>query len=275
VELLLQAIIQGMVQGLTEFLPISSSAHLILLPRLMGWDDPFLSSAEFDVMLHLGTLAALLAYFWRDLIRLAVAWVSSIRERRLGADPDRRLAWLLLLTVIPAALVGALFEDFFDETFRDALLVIPLLLVVGAGMLAFGERFGRRDRGLERLGVRDAVVIGLAQALALFPGISRSGVTIAAGLVLGLEREAAARFAFLMGIPIIAGAGLWKLRVIIARETSPFEPLVLAAGMAASTLAGLAAIVFLLRYLRTRSTGIFIVYRLIFAAVAAVLILTR
>ena len=274
-ELLLQAIIQGMVQGLTEFLPISSSAHLILLPRLMGWDDPFLSSAEFDVMLHLGTLAALLAYFWRDLIRLAVAWVSSIRERRLGADPDRRLAWLLLLTVIPAALVGALFEDFFDETFRDALLVIPLLLVVGAGMLAFGERFGRRDRGLERLGVRDAVVIGLAQALALFPGISRSGVTIAAGLVLGLEREAAARFAFLMGIPIIAGAGLWKLRVIIARETSPFEPLVLAAGMAASALAGLAAIVFLLRYLRTRSTGIFIVYRLIFAAVAAVLILTR
>ncbi|MDQ3492007.1 MAG: undecaprenyl-diphosphatase UppP [Chloroflexota bacterium] len=274
-ELLLQAIIQGMVQGLTEILPISSSAHLILLPRLMGWDDPFLSSAEFDVMLHLGTLAALLAYFWRDLIRLAVAWVASIRERRLGADPDRRLAWLLLLTVIPAALVGALFEDFFDETFRDALLVIPLLLVVGAGMLAFGERFGRRERGLEQLGVKDALVIGLAQALALFPGMSRSGVTIAAGLVLGLEREAAARFAFLMGIPVIAGAGLWKLRVIIAGETSPFEPVVLAAGMAASALAGLAAIVFLLRYLRTRSTGIFIVYRLIFAAVAAVLILTR
>ncbi len=264
-----------MVQGLTEFLPISSSAHLILLPRLMGWDDPFLSSAEFDVMLHLGTLAALLAYFWRDLIRLAVAWVSSIRDRRLGADPDRRLAWLLLLTVIPAALVGALFEDFFDETFREALLLIPVLLAVGAGMLAFGERFGRRERGLEQLGVKDALVIGLAQALALFPGMSRSGVTIAAGLVLGLEREAAARFAFLMGIPIIAGAGLWKLRVIIAGETSPFEPVVLAAGMAASALAGLAAIVFLLRYLRTRSTGIFIVYRLLFAAVAAVLMLTR
>lgn len=274
-EPLLQAIIQGVVQGLTEFLPISSSAHLILLPRLMGWDDPFLTSAEFDVMLHLGTLAALLVYFWRDLIRLAVAWVSSIRERRLGADPDRKLAWLLLLTVIPAALIGAIFEDFFDETFRDALLVIPVLLVVGAGMLAFGERFGQRDRGLERLGVKDALVIGLAQALALFPGISRSGVTIAAGLVLGLEREAAARFAFLMGIPIIAGAGLWKLRVIVAGETSPFEPMVLAAGMAASALAGLAAIAFLLRYLRTRSTGIFIVYRLIFAAVAAVLLLTR
>lgn len=274
-EPLLQAIIQGVVQGLTEFLPISSSAHLILLPRLLGWDDPFLTSAEFDVMLHLGTLGALLVYFWRDLMKLGGAWLASLRERRLGDDPQRRLAWLLLLTVIPAALVGALFEDFFDETFRDALLVIPLLLVVGAGMLAFGERYGRRERGLERLRVRDALVIGLAQALALFPGISRSGVTIAAGLVVGLEREAAARFAFLMGIPIIAGAGLWKLRVIVAGETSPFEPLVLAAGMAASALAGLAAIAFLLRYLRTRSTGIFIVYRLLFAGVAAVLIITR
>jgi undecaprenyl-diphosphatase len=264
-----------MVQGLTEFLPISSSAHLILVPRLLGWDDPFLTSPEFDVMLHLGTLAALLVYFWRDLIRLGIAWLASIRERRLADDPDRRLAWLLLLTVIPAALVGALFEDFFDETFRDALLVIPLLLVVGAGLLAIGERYGRRDRGLEKLGVRDAVVIGIAQALALFPGISRSGVTIAAGLLLGLERAAAARFAFLMGIPIIAGAGLWKLRVIVAGETSAFEPLVLAAGMIASALSGLAAIAFLLRYLRTRSTGIFIVYRLGFAAVAAVLLLTR
>jgi len=275
VELLLQAIIQGVVQGLTEFLPISSSAHLILLPRLMGWDDPFLTSAEFDVMLHLGTLGALLVYFWRDMVRLGRAWLASLRERRLGDDPHRRLAWLLLLTVIPAALVGALFEDFFDETFREALLLIPLLLVVGAGMLAFGERYGRRDRGLERLRVRDALVIGLAQALALFPGISRSGVTIAAGLVVGLQREAAARFSFLMGIPIIAGAGLWKLRVIVSGETSAFEPMVLAAGMAASALAGLAAIAFLLRFLRTRSTVIFIVYRLLFAAVAAVLLITR
>ncbi len=274
-ELLLQAIIQGVVQGLTEFLPISSSAHLILLPRLLGWDDPFLTSAEFDVMLHLGTLGALLVYFWRDVASLGQAWLASLRERRLGDDPQRRLAWLLLLTVIPAALVGALFEDFFDETFREALLLIPLLLVVGALMLAFGERYGRRERGLDRLRGRDALFIGLAQALALFPGISRSGVTIAAGLVLGLEREAAARFAFLMGIPIIAGAGLWKMRVIVGGETSAFEPLVLAGGMAASALAGLAAIAFLLRFLRTRSTGIFIVYRLLFAAVAAGLIVTR
>ncbi|CAN5767980.1 undecaprenyl-diphosphatase UppP [soil metagenome] len=274
-ELILQAIIQGVVQGLTEFLPISSSAHLILLPRLLGWDDPFVNSAEFDVMLHLGTLGALLVYFWRDLLRLGSAWLMSIRERRLGEDPERRLAWLLLVTVIPAGLVGALFEDFFDETFREVLLVIPLLLVVGAGMLAFGERYGRRDRGLERLRLRDALVIGLAQALALFPGISRSGVTIAAGLVLGLERAGAARFSFLMGIPIIGGAGLWKLRVIVRGEMTAFDPLVLAAGMAASALAGLAAIAFLLRYLRTRSTRIFIVYRLLFAAVAAVLLITR
>src|SRR3712207_1176580 len=138
-ELIVQSVVIGIVQGLTEFLPISSSAHLIVVPRLLGWNDPFLNSAEFDVMLHLGTLAALLAYFWRDLLRLLRAWLASIRDRRIGDDADRRLAWLLAISVVPAALLGALLEDFFDTTFRDRLVLVALLLVVGAAALWIAE----------------------------------------------------------------------------------------------------------------------------------------
>jgi undecaprenyl-diphosphatase len=268
-ELVLQAIVIGVVQGLTEFLPISSSAHLIVLPRLLGWDDPFLNSAEFDVMLHLGTLAALLAYFWRDVGRLARAAVRIVAERRIGGDPERRLAALLAVTVVPAAVVGALFEDFFDETFRDAIGLVAVLLVVGATLLFLAERFGGGRRPLDRLRLRDAVVVGAAQALALFPGISRSGITIAAGLAVGLEREAAARFAFLMGIPIIAGAGAWKVRAIVAGDAVAFDPIVLAAGVIASAIAGFVAIWALLAYLRSHSTAVFIAYRLGFAALVA------
>jgi undecaprenyl-diphosphatase len=258
---------------LTEFLPISSSAHLIVLPRALGWDDPFLNSAEFDVMLHLGTLAALLAYFWRELIELFVAWLRSIRERRLAGDPRRRLAWLILVTIVPAAVIGALFEDFFDTTFRERLALVAVLLTVGAALLWLAERWGARDRELDRMRVSDAVVIGAAQALALFPGISRSGITIAAGLFVGLERAAAARFAFLMGVPIIAGAGLWKARLFLTGDVVPFDPAVLIAGMVASGVAGLVAVAGLLRYLRDRSTSIFIWYRVAFAAGIVVLLL--
>jgi undecaprenyl-diphosphatase len=274
-DLIFQAIVIGIVQGLTEFLPISSSAHLTVLPPLLGWDDPFLNSAAFAVMLHLGTLAALLVYFWRDLLRLARAGLDAIRERSLAGDPDRRLVVLLLVSVVPAALVGALFEPFFDTFFRDRLLIIPFILVVGAGLLWLAERYGRRDRGLDRLQLRDALVIGGAQALALFPGISRSGVTIAAGLFLGLRRDDAARFAFLMGIPIIAGAGLWKSREIVSSPPPADELAALAAGMIAAAVSGLLAIRFLLRYLRTNSTGIFIAYRLVFAAIILVLLLVQ
>jgi undecaprenyl-diphosphatase len=264
-EQLFQAAVIGIVQGLTEFLPISSSAHLIVLPRVLGWTDPFLNSAEFDVMLHLGTLVALLVYFWRDLWRLFRAFLGSIRDRSLRGDPDRRLAWLLVVTVVPAALVGVVLEDFIDTYFRDRLLIIALLLAVGAGLLWAAELIGKRDRDLDRLGVRDAVAIGAAQALALFPGISRSGITIAAGLALGLERQAAARFSFLMGTPIIAGAGLWKVRGVIEEGGLGANATPLAVGIVASTLAGLVAIGGLLAFLRRYSTSVFIVYRLVAA----------
>ena len=272
---LLQAVLIGIVQGLTEFLPISSSAHLIVLPRILGWNDPFLNSAEFDVMLHLGTLAALLVYFWRDLWRLLRAGIASLVERRIGGDPDRRLAWLLLVSVIPAALLGAFLEDFFDTTFRERLALVAVLLLIGASLLWLAERHGRRDRELDSLGLTDAIAIGGAQALALFPGISRSGITIAAGLFLGLEREAAARFAFLMGTPVIAGAGLWKLRGLVGGGFGAFDPTVLVAGMVAAAISGLAAIWLLLAYLRRHDTSPFIYYRVAFAAVILVWLLSR
>jgi undecaprenyl-diphosphatase len=271
----IQAIVIGIVQGLTEFLPVSSSAHLILLPRVLGWNDPFINSPAFDVMLHMGTLAALLAYFWRDLWRYFVAFLAVLRDRRIGDDPDRKLAVLLAASTIPAAIIGVVLEDFVDTFFRAAPLVVCALLVVGAVILFMAERAARHHKKMEDLRVVEALGIGLAQALALFPGISRSGITISAGLFLGLERAAAARFAFLMGTPIIAGAGLWKIREIVTGGAGVFDPAVLVAGVFASAVSGLAAIWLLLRYLQSHSTDIFVVYRLAAAAAFAALLLLR
>ena len=274
-EEILQAIIIGVVQGLTEFLPVSSSAHLIVLPRILGWDDELINSSTFVVMLHMGTLAALLLFFWRDVIDLAKAFVALLRERSFGDDPDRKLSLVLLLSLIPAALFGLVFEDFIDDFFYDAVLVIPFILVVGAMLLWVAERVGTRMRDLEHSDYADGVLIGIAQMFALFPGISRSGITIAAGLVRGLKRDAAARFAFLMGIPIIAGAGLWKSRDIVTGEAGDVDLAVLAAGVIAAAVSGWLAIRFMLTYLRDHSTGIFIAYRLVAAAVFMVLLLVN
>jgi undecaprenyl-diphosphatase len=259
VEQIVQAIVIGIVQGLTEFLPVSSSAHLILLPRILGWDDVLINSAEFVVILHLGTLAALLAYFWRDVLELLAAAWAAVRERSLAGDPRRKLAFVLALSVLPAALFGLVLEDWIDSFFRDAVLVIPLILVLGAAILWLAERLGRRDRDLDRAEFADGAII-------------RSGVTLAAGLFRGLEREAAARFAFLMGIPVIAGAGLWKVRSIATGGAGDVDVVALSAGVVAAAISGWLAIGFLLRYLRTHSTGVFIAYRLVAAAVFIVLL---
>jgi undecaprenyl-diphosphatase len=272
-EEILQAIVIGIVQGLTEFLPVSSSAHLIVLPRVLGWDDALINSPEFVVMLHMGTLAALLLYFWRDvLVLLAAAW-AALRERSLGGDPNRKLALVLLLSVIPAAIFGLVAGDAIERFFYDMIIVIPFILAAGAGILWLAERFGTREHELEQAGFIDGAIIGIAQALALFPGISRSGITISAGLFRGLKRDAAARFVFLMGIPIIAGAGLWKTQTIVSGDAGDIDLAVLAAGVVAAALSGWLAIGFLLRYLRRHSTGIFIAYRLVAAAVLLVLLL--
>jgi len=267
VALVLQAAFIGLVQGLTEFIPVSSSAHLIVVPRLLGWNDPFINSNAFDVMLHMGTLVALLIYFWTDLVRLLVAWLASIRDRSIGQDPDRRLAWLIFISMLPGAVLGAVGESFFDTFFRqNSLLFIAALLAIGATILWLAEWLGSRRREMGDLRTVDAAGIGAAQALALFPGISRSGITISAGLFAGLTREAAARFSFLMATPIIAGAGIWKARELIGGGIAGADLLPLAAGFATALVAGLIAIAFLLAFLRRRSTALFIGYRYALAA---------
>jgi len=274
-ETVLQALVMGIVQGLTEFLPVSSSGHLVVVPFLFGWDDPFLNSLAFSVMLHLGTLVALLAYFRDDWARLIPAGFAAVRDRSFKSDPDRRLAGLLVASTLPAALVGVVFNDLIEDQFRHVGLV-AVMLVVGGVILFVADRVGRRSRAIADITFPVAIGIGAAQALALIPGISRSGISISAGRLAGLDREAAARFAFLMATPITAGAGLFEARKLLTGEAGvqiALAPMLV--GMVAALLAGLAAIHFMLRYLRTQSLDVFVWYRLVLAAVVLVIWLAR
>jgi undecaprenyl-diphosphatase len=269
-DLYVQVLVMGIVQGLTEFLPISSSGHLIVVPFLMGWNDPFITSLAFSVMLHIGTLAALLVYFRADWVRLVPAGLAAIRDRSFRGDPDRRLAWLLVAATIPAAIAGFVLSDLIETAFREIGLV-AVTLVGGAVILWLADRWGARTKGVDDVTFPVAIAIGAAQALALVPGISRSGISISAARFAGLDREAAARFSFLMATPITAGAALFEIRKLAAGETGvdvSVGPLVV--GMLAAFVAGMIAIGFLLRYLRTRSLNVFVAYRLVLAAVVVV-----
>jgi undecaprenyl-diphosphatase len=269
-DLILQALVIGVVQGLTEFLPISSSGHLIVVPYLLGWNDPFLTSLAFGVVLHVGTLVALLVYFWRDWARLVPAGLATMRDSSFAGDPDRKLAWMIAATLPPAIVAGLLLNDFFEQQVRQPALV-ALMLVVGAAILWTADRLGRRTAGMERLGFGGALFVGCAQALALVPGISRSGISISAGLALGLTREAAARFSFLMAAPIIAGAGAYEIRKLLAGEAGvAVEPGPLVVGFLAAAISGLVAIAGLLRYLRGHPMTVFAAYRLVVAAIVVV-----
>ena len=278
-DIVIQAAIAGLLQGLTEFIPISSSAHLELAPWIAGWEsDGIIGSLAFDVFLHLGTLVALLIYFARDWVRYIGAWLASVRERSIGVDPDRRIAWLLVLATIPAAIIGFALEGFIEEAFHGdsdaARLAIAAFLVVGAAALWLADRFGRRRRELTDLTTATALTIGFSQALALLPGISRSGATITAGLALGMTRESAARFSFLLATPITLGAGLYGSRKLLTETHTGTEWLAIAVGFVVAALAGLAAIGFLLAWLRRRSVAVFSLYRIGFAAVIVLLVMT-
>jgi undecaprenyl-diphosphatase len=276
-ELALQAAVIGLIQGLTEFIPISSSAHLALAPWLFGWEDsPLVGSLEFDVFLHLGTLVALLAYFGRDWWRLIKAGLASIRDRRIGDDPDRRLAWMLALATVPAAVIGFLGEDLIAEAFHSntssAHLAIAGFLVIGATVLWVADRIGRRNRDLAGVDLPRALTIGFSQAAALLPGISRSGATIATGLFLGLDRETAARFSFLLATPITLGAGLYGARHLLTGDLPSDQLVAMLVGLIVAAVSGWASIRFLLNWLRTRSLTVFSVERIILAAVVVVLV---
>jgi undecaprenyl-diphosphatase len=274
-DLILQALIMGIVQGLTEFLPVSSSGHLVIVPWLFGWDDAFITSLAFSVMLHLGTLIALLAYFRADWVRIIPAGLATIRDRSFRDDPDRKLAWLLVAATVPAAIVGFLFSDFFETQVRQIGLV-AVTLIVGGVILWIADRVGRQDRTVADVTFPIAVGIGAAQTLALIPGISRSGISISAGRLAGLDRPSAARFAFLMATPITAGAIVFEARKLLTGEAGvdvAIGPLIV--GMVTSMVAGFVAIHFMLRYLRTRSLDIFVWYRFALAAVVIALLVVR
>jgi len=221
-------------------------------------------------MLHVGTLVALFAYFWRDWARLVPAGLATLRDRSFRGDPDRKLAWLIAATLPPAVVVGVTLNDFFEEQVRQELLV-ALTLVIGAGILWTADRLGRQTKPLDGLGFGAAFGIGCAQAIALVPGISRSGISISAGLFAGLTREGAARFSFLMATPITLGAVIWEFRKLLSGESGvPVDAGILVAGMLAAAAAGFVAIAVLLRYLRNHRMTIFVVYRLVLAGVVVV-----
>jgi undecaprenyl-diphosphatase len=252
---IIQALVLGIVQGVTEFVPISSSGHLVLMPWLLDWPAP---SLAFDTALHWGTMVAILTIFWRDLISLARAWARSLLERNLD-QAEARLAWLIIVGTLPAALIAFLWEGLFESLFSLPAWVAALLLVTGT-MLALSERLSKRHRSIGDLNWLDSVLIGLAQAMAIAPGISRSGATIAMGLLRGFRREAAARYSFFMAMPIIFGAGLLQLVELFQAGAVGVQLPPLVVGFLAASTSGYLSIRFLLAYLQRGRLYVFASY---------------
>lgn len=263
------AIILGIVQGLTEFLPISSSAHLRIVPAFLGWEDP---GAAFTAVIQIGTLLAVLIYFRADILRIVSAWLRSLTNKDLRSNHDARLGWFIGLGTLPVVVFGFAFKDQIETGARNLYLIGTTLIVLGL-VLLLAEKVATRSRGIETIERTDGVMIGLAQALALVPGVSRSGATITAGLLRGLTREAAARYSFLLSIPAVLLSGLFELRHVgdaakVGEESASMSMTILAAVLA--FVVGYASIAFLLRFLAQRSTAVFVGYRI--AIGAAVLI---
>ena len=266
---ILEAIVLGVVQGITEFLPISSTAHLRIIPAFAGWEDP---GAAFTAVTQLGTMAAVLLFFREDLLRVARTWLASLRRPELRHELDARMGWYLILGTIPIAIFGLLFENQIETGARDLVLMGITLILLGFVLLA-AERTGRRTREISDLTLRDGLIVGCAQAVALIPGVSRSGATITAGLFLGFERAAAARFSFLLSVPAVVLSGAFELYGIASGEKSDQTGTVaLIVATAVAFVAGYAAIAFLLRFLATHTTGVFVAYRVILGIVVLALV---
>jgi undecaprenyl-diphosphatase len=260
---LLQAVVYGLVQGFGEFLPISSSAHLVLVPWFFGWSDPGLT---FDIALHVGTLIAVVAYFWKDWWRLIIKGFSQARSG------EGRLFWYLVVATIPGGIGGLLLEKRAETVFRAPLLIAFMLIAMGLCLYVI-DRVSSRKKGLESLSLPTSLAIGISQVLAIIPGVSRSGVTMTTGLAVGLTRESAARFSFLLSTPVILGAALVKIPHLLSNPAAITGNFVVA--VVVSCIAGLLSIGLLLRYLATRSFLPFVVYRVLLAALVVVVSLIR
>ncbi len=263
-----EAIVLGIVQGITEFLPISSTGHLRIVPAFAGWEDP---GAAFTAIIQLGTTLAVLIYFWSDLWRVANAWLRSLRDPSLRGSIDARMGWYLIVATIPISIFGFLFDDQIETGARELYLVGTVLIVFSFVLLA-AERFGRKDRAEGSVTLRDAVAIGLAQACALCPGVSRSGATISAGLLMGLEREAAARFSFLLSMPAIVLAALYSMRgVVTGEETTDAGLVPVLIAVLFAFISGYLSIAWLLKFLTRHGLGVFVGYRIALGAVVLAL----
>jgi undecaprenyl-diphosphatase len=264
----INALILGLVQGLTEFLPISSSAHIRIVGELLGTGaDP---GARFTAIIQLGTEAAVLLYFWRDITRIIAQWFRALFGRIPRNDPDARMGWLVILGSIPIVVLGLFFQDQIETTFRSLWIVAIMLIVFGI-LLGVADAVGAKKRRLKSLNVRDGVIFGGAQALALIPGVSRSGGTITAGLFMGYERRAAARYAFLLAIPAVFGSGFYQVVKSIG-EPSPYGPVETLVATVIAFVVGLAVIAFFMSYISKRSFLPFVVYRIVLGVVLLVLL---
>jgi undecaprenyl-diphosphatase len=264
---LLKAVVLGTIQGLTEFLPISSSAHLRIFPELFGWGDP---GAAFTAVIQIGTELAVLIYFRHDIWRIGKAWVLSLFKPEWRGHLDARMGWFIIVGSLPIVILGVLLKDLIEKDFRNLWIIGSMLIVMGV-VLGVADRFSRNDKAIKNISLRDAVLMGLAQALALIPGVSRSGATISMGRALGYEREAATRYAFLLAIPAVVGAGIFELKEIPGGDNSyGWGPTLVATIV--SFVVGYAAIAWLLRYVSTRSYTPFVLYRVVLGTATLALV---
>ncbi len=263
----LEAIVLGLIQGLTEFLPISSSAHLRISAAFAGWDDP---GAAFTAVSQIGTETAVILYFRKKIGRILVAWFRSLRRPSTWRDdPDSRMAWLVIIGTLPIAILGLLFQDQIEHAFRDLRLIATTLIVFGI-LLGVADYIGRKDRDLDHLTVPHGIGYGFAQALALIPGVSRSGGTVTAGRLLGYKREEATEYAFLLAVPAVFASGLYKLTDIGGADAPAWGPTIL--GTVVAFLVGYAVIAWLMRYITTHSYLPFVIYRLALGVLIFVLV---
>jgi undecaprenyl-diphosphatase len=253
-----KAVVLGLIQGLTEFLPISSSAHLRIFPELFGWGDP---GAAFTAVIQIGTELAVLIYFRHDIWRIGQAWVRSLYDPAWRGQEDARMGWFVIIGSLPIVVLGVLLKDIIESDFRSLWIIGTTLIVLGI-VLGVADRVGRNERSMRQMTWQHAVLLGFAQAMALVPGVSRSGATISMGRFLNYEREAATRFAFLLAIPAVVGAGLFQLGEIPGGDNA-YGPVPTLVATVVSFLVGYAAIAWLLRYVSTRSYLPFVIYRIV------------
>ncbi|MDF1705136.1 MAG: undecaprenyl-diphosphate phosphatase [Aeromicrobium sp.] len=263
----LRSVVLGLLQGLTEFLPISSSAHLAIFPKFFGWSDP---GAAYTAVVQIGTEIAVVLYFWRDIWTIGSGWVRGVFSRAARQEPEWNMGWFVIIGSVPIVLIGLALENLIDSEFRNLWVIGTTLIVLGI-VLGVVERVGRNAKPIDDLTWGHAVLFGLAQAAAVVPGVSRSGATISMGLFLGYERAAATRYAFLLAIPAVVGAGLYKLKDIPGGDNAyGVGPTIL--GTIVAFAVGIAVIHWLLRYVSTRSYAPFVAYRIVLGSVVLILL---